>query len=90
VVIRLKFLNQEYILQLFPDFNNLCVFLDLFQPHEWLEKNKFCLDTMSMSIKMDLMNGRTTLLMEEKEKIKGRVNSWGGEAKQNGRSTIQN
>jgi hypothetical protein len=66
------------------------MFLDLFQPHEWLEKNESCLDTMSTSIKMDLMNERTTLLMEDKERIKGRVNSCGGEAEQNGRSTIHN
>jgi hypothetical protein len=39
---------------------------------------------MSTSIKMDLMNESTTVLMEEKERIKGWVNSWGGEAKQNG------
>jgi hypothetical protein len=51
----------------------------------WLEKNKSSLDTMS--VKMDLMDETATLLMEEKERIKGQVNCWGGEAKQNGRCT---
>ena len=60
------------------------MFPDLFYPHEWLEKNKFCLDTLSVN--MDLMNETNTIL-EEKERIKGQVNSWGGEGKQNGRST---
>ena len=34
-----------------------------------------------MNVKMDLMNETTTILMEEKERIKGRVNSLGGGAK---------
>jgi hypothetical protein len=32
-----------------------------------------------MNVKMDLMNETTTILMEEKERIKGRVNCLGGE-----------
>ena len=36
---------------------------------------------------MDLTNATTTILTEEKGKIKGWVDSWGGEAKQNGRNT---
>ena len=46
-------------------------------PHEWLEKSKSCLDTMN--VKMDLVNETTTILMEEKERMKGRVNFLGGE-----------
>jgi hypothetical protein len=40
-----------------------------------------------MFVKMDLMNETTTIVMEEKERIKGWVNPLEGEAKQNGRST---
>jgi len=40
-----------------------------------------------MNVKMDLLNERTTILMEKKERIKGWVISWGVEAKQSGRST---
>jgi len=40
-----------------------------------------------MNVKMDLLNETATILMEKKERIKEWVNSWGGEAKQNGRST---
>jgi hypothetical protein len=42
--------------------------------HEWLDKNKFSLDTMS--IKLDQMNDTTKILMDEQERIKGQVNSW--------------
>jgi hypothetical protein len=42
--------------------------------HEWLEKNKLSLDTMS--IKMDQMNDTTKILMHEQERIKGQVNLW--------------
>ena len=42
--------------------------------HEWLDKNKFNLDTMS--IKLDQMNDTTKILMDEQERIKGQVNSW--------------
>ena len=85
MVIHLKFLNQEYILPLFLDFNNLCVFPDLLHPREWLDKNKSCLD--AVSVKMDLMNETATILVEERERIKGWVNCCGGKAKQNGRRT---
>lgn len=43
--------------------------------HEWLQKDKPCMDTMS--VKFDLMNDTTKILMEEPERIEGQVNSWG-------------
>jgi len=40
--------------------------------HQWLEKNKLSLDTMS--IKLGQMNDTTKILMYEQERIKGQVN----------------
>jgi hypothetical protein len=42
--------------------------------HQWLERNESSLDIMS--VKIDLMNGTTEILMEEHKWIKGLVNSW--------------
>jgi hypothetical protein len=36
---------------------------------EWLKKNKSCMDTMS--VKFDLMNDTTKILMEEQETTEG-------------------
>jgi len=41
---------------------------------EWLEKNKSCMDTIS--VKFNLMNDTAKILMEEQERIEGQVNSW--------------
>ena len=41
---------------------------------EWLEKNKSYMDTMS--VKFDLMNDTTKILIEEQERMEGQVNSW--------------
>jgi len=40
--------------------------------HEWLEKNKSCMDTMSVNF--DVLNDTTKILMEEQERIEGQVN----------------
>jgi len=40
---------------------------------DWLEKNKPCVDTMS--VKFDPMNDTTKILMEEQERIEGQVKS---------------
>jgi len=41
--------------------------------HQWLERNESSLD--AMSVKMDLMNETTEILLEEHNWIKGMVNS---------------